>query len=78
MENTNDWISLKKREPKKQEPVIIYSPEPQYGILYNYRLVKNYNGMRGNNFFEPIRSGYSCIRTVTHWRPLLKPPRKED
>jgi hypothetical protein len=29
---------------------------------------------KGNAFYEPTTSGYSCIRDATHWMPRPKQP----
>lgn len=46
--------------------------EPHLGRLAYYRLVKDYAGKAGNNFFKPVVYGPSCIRTATHYMPLPK------
>lgn len=39
--------------------------------LTNYRRVKL---APDNVFYEPVESGYSCVRDAEYWQPLPPPP----
>jgi hypothetical protein len=68
------WIPCRERMPKSRQRVILYVPV--YGeICCDYVYEQDYKGNKGNSFFSPYHSGYSCIRDATHWMPLPEPPK---
>jgi hypothetical protein len=70
----SEWIKCSERMPNPGEPVDLWVGGNKGCRLANYRLVKNYGGKAGNDFFEPVESGISCVRNFSHWQPLPAPP----
>jgi hypothetical protein len=70
-----NWINIKDRLPKEGQRVILFY---EGEVCYDYVLVKNYGKIKSNDFFEPYHSGYSCVRTATHWMPIIEPPIIEE
>ncbi|MDU9415531.1 DUF551 domain-containing protein [Pseudomonas sp. zfem005] len=67
------WIKCSERMPEAGVTVDIWSRKHAQRLA-NYQLVRNYGGKQGNDFFEPVYSGYSCIRDASHWMPLPEEP----
>lgn len=65
------WISVNERLPEEGIRVILFC---SWGVLCDYVYKRSYAGIKGNDFFAPYHSGYSCIRDATHWMPLPSPP----
>jgi hypothetical protein len=73
------WINIKKKLPPIGKPVDIWTTE---GRMTNYKLIKNYAGKKGNDFFDPVSCGECCIRfngnfgwtQATHWMRIPKVP----
>lgn len=70
----SEWIKVKDRMPKEGQHVDIWAGEHHNCRMTDYVLIKNYAGQKGNDFFEPISSGITCVRCATHWMPLPEPP----
>ena len=76
-----EWINIDKKLPSVNQIVDLWDGHQRH---CNYKLVKNYGGTRGNNFFDPVFGGVACIRyggephytNATHWI-VVTPPRKE-
>jgi hypothetical protein len=67
----SEWIKVSERLPDEGQTVcIFYHGE----ICYGYRYRRNYAEKKGNDFFEPVRAGYSCVREATHWM-IIEPPK---
>lgn len=66
-----EWQSMDSRIWCDGDVVDLWHPE--LGRLPGYRYYKDYCS-KGNNFFDPISSGYTCIRDATHWMPIPAPP----
>ena len=70
--NNTTWIKYKDKTPKDQEVVdIFYCGKRETDYVYN----KNYN-TKGNNFFEAVNSGYTCVRDADYWMHRPKPPKE--
>lgn len=69
----DEWISVKGKRFRDLEVMDIFSKSN--GRLCEYRFRKNFAGKKGNNFFEPTRSGPSCVRDYTHFMPIPEPPK---
>ena len=76
----DNWIKVEDRLPKAGQEVDIWYDGKR---LPSYKLVRNYGGQKGNDFFDPVISGIVCIRPAydvddghgaTHWMPLPEPP----
>lgn len=70
----SEWIKCSERMPEQHQIVDIWVPGYFPARMCNYRLMKNYGGRKGNDFFAPESSGYTCIRTASHWMPAPEPP----
>jgi len=69
---------MNKWKPIKQEfdnGVILDIFSKSEGRLCNYRFSKNAYRTKGNNFFEPVVCGPSCVRDATHWMPIPENPK---
>ena len=66
-----EWISVDDKKPRAGKTVDIWADNKR---MANYCYVKNGSGNRGNNFFQPIHCGISCVRNATHWRFPPDPP----
>lgn len=74
------WIKVEDRMPDAGRPVDVFMGGRRH---CNYRLIVNYNDTPGNDFFEPLHGGISCIRPkksdddilcATHWMDVPLPP----
>jgi hypothetical protein len=73
----SEWISVKDRLPESGERVIVFVPDYKE-VCCDYVYARKYADIKGNDFFRPFNSGYSCIRTATHWMPLPEPPEVDE
>lgn len=70
----NVWVSVKKSLPDKGRTVDIYILE--YNERWtDYTYFENYGGQMGNNFFDPVAGGLTCVRNATHWMYTPEKPR---
>lgn len=70
----SDWISVKDGFPESGRDVDVFVE--QYDERWcNYRYLRDYNGSKGNDFFDPIRSGLCCIRNASHWMYVPENPK---
>ena len=70
----NPWVSVKEKLPRKGQVVdVLYMGKRETNYIY----IKDYNGKKGNNFFDPVRGGYCCLRDVKFYIQHPKPPTKE-
>ena len=70
----NDWISVEDRLPEYGEVVLVYgtdADEQAADIFIGYRQSTD---RHGENWHEDGRLG-SLIFNVTHWRPMVEPPK---
>lgn len=68
---TSEWISVKDRLPKYNEPVLVYRPSM---ALKN--VVDQYYGYWGEDDDE-WHEGWGSKDRNTHWMPLPEPPEEE-
>lgn len=66
----NGWRTMESA-PRDATPVDLWRHGER---LTNYRRVKL---APDNVFYEPVESGYSCVRDAEYWRPLREPPNGE-
>ena len=66
----NGWRTMESA-PRDATPVDLWRHGER---LTNYRRVKL---APDNVFYEPVESGYSCVRDAEYWRPLPEPPNGE-
>lgn len=66
----NGWRTMESA-PRDATPVDLWRHGER---LTNYRRVKL---APDNVFYEPVESGYSCVRDAEYWRTLPPPPNGE-
>jgi hypothetical protein len=71
----SQWVSVEDRMPENGEIVDVYISKYEERHC-NYEYTRDYNGQLGNNFFDPISGGLSCIRNASHWMYAPEPPTK--
>lgn len=68
------WISVKDRLPEEGAVVDVYIKD--YDERWtNYTYIRDYNKKKGNDFFNPNRSGLCCIRNASHWMYIPDSPK---
>ena len=57
--------------PKDGTPIDLWSPA--HGRCTDMRRVQL---AEDNVFYDPVESGFCCVRDATHWMPLPNPPKE--
>lgn len=63
-----EWISVKDEKPTYYKGVIIFDGK---NIYYDWHRMADEEG----EFYGSMNTN-KIIETITHWRPLLEPPKK--
>lgn len=78
-EHSMEWISVETKLPESDQVIDVWCKKS--GRHANYRYIKDYMGIKGNCFFDPVACGICCIRTTddynpaTHWMLEPSPPK---